>query len=177
MLYCKYVKKSLKYLSQNCLNFKFIYHTSTGFHPLVLGFKLLKFFFCLCSAIFGLDLGYFQNFSDISQLKQAFVLWIVLTFKPSIFFYFTQVLLELNFEIFLKFFQTQLTWTGLWNYFEICSTLCNWSWTLKMFWFFFKLILIVIELWKFFELNWTCVHIWLTTCINNCWMIPCMSSD
>ena len=135
------------------LNFKFIFWFF--FIQWFLNLKLWNF--SLFSHLwFGLRI--FSEFSDISQPG-------ICTLK--LWNFFTQVLLELDFENFLKFFQTQLTWTGLWKFFE-----------------FFSTCLIEVELWKFFEffqtctdcdwtlkIFWTCVHIWLNlyTTVELCW--------
>ena len=149
MLNWKYFEKVWKYLSQSELWIYFLIFSLSGFW--VWNFEIFP-----GSAISGLDLGYFQNF------------WHFSTRHLKLRNFFTQVLLELNFEIFLKFFQTQLTWTGLWNFFEIFSTWFDWSWTLKIFWKFSNLYWLCLNF-EFF--SWTCTHIWLNlhTTVELCW--------
>ena len=104
-------------------------------------FRTLKFFQPYLVSISCLDLGYFFN-----------IFWNLTTGHSKLWnifeIFFTQVLLESN----LKKFFFMLSW------FEL---------NFKNFWNVFKLVLIVIELWNFFELvytyDWTCMQ--LLNCI------------
>ena len=79
-------------------------------------------------------LKFFEIFSNPVDLNWTLkIFWI----------FFNLVWLELDFEIFWNFFQTQLVWTGLWKFFEICQTWIDWVWTL---FFSFSLSAYVFEL-------------------------------
>ena len=132
------------------LNFEFIFwfFSFSGFW--IWNFEIFSWFSHLW---FGLRI--FSEFSGISQPG-------ICTLK----LFFTQVLLELNFKSFLKFFQTQLTWTGLWKFFEIFSTLFDWSWMLKIFKFFSNLH----WLWLNFE-NVLNMYTHMIELVYNCWTL------
>ena len=122
MLNCKYSGKVWKYLSHSELWIYFFIFSLSGFW--IENFEIFP-----GSVIISLDLGYFQNILTFST--RHLKLWN----------FFTQVLIELNFEIFLEFFKPSwleldfekflknfqfcLIEVGLWNFFEIFSNL-NW---------------------------------------------------
>ena len=101
------------------------------------------------------------NISKFSEFHhQAFF---TLNFEIFSWFSWTEVNLEIflklfsfkvnliwTLKIFLKFFETQFIWIGLWKFFEIFST---WS--------------LIVELWKYFELN---LYIWLNIAYT-CWIV------
>ena len=132
MLNCKYSEKVWKYLSQSELWIYYLIFPFSGFW----NFEI----FLPGSTIFGLDLGCFQNFSGISQPG-------ICTLK--LWNFFTQVLLELNFEHFLNFFN--LVWLKL---------------DFENFLNFFKLSLIVIELWIFLNMYTHMIEL-----VYNCWTL------
>ena len=110
VLNCKYSRKVWKYLSQSELHIYFVIFFIRWF----LNLKLWKF--SLFSHLwFGLRI--FSEFSGISQPG-------ICTLKLWIFF--TRVLLELDFENFLKFFQTQLTWKDFENFWKFSNL--YWLW-------------------------------------------------
>ena len=168
MLNCKYSRKVWKYLRQSELQIYFL--------VFIHWFLDLNFENFPCSAIFGLDLGYFQIFFWYFTTRHLYFetlnfftqVLLELDFENCLKVFFKPCWLYLDFEKILKIFQPCVIEVELLKFVKFFQTCTDCDWTLKFFWTELNMCTHMIEL----VYNcWTTCH-WLTQLYCTWLMLP-----